>query len=72
MNRWLTHWGLREAPFTKEIADAELWVPAARAAAIERLVDACRDRGHAVLAGEPGVGKTCVLRAIASPRQAFA
>ena len=64
MSRWLAHFGLTEAPFTKDIADAELWVPAARAAAIERLVDACKDRGHAVLAGEPGVGKTCVLRAL--------
>ncbi len=64
MSRWLAHWGLRESPFTKEISDADLWVPAARAAAIERLVDACRERGHAVLAGEPGVGKTCVLRAL--------
>lgn len=64
MSRWLSHWGLREAPFSKEIADADLWVPAARAAAIERLVETCRERGHAVLAGEPGVGKTCVLRAL--------
>lgn len=64
MSRWLAHWGLREEPFTKEIADGDLWVPAARAAAIERLVETCRERGHAVLAGEPGVGKTCALRAL--------
>jgi general secretion pathway protein A len=64
MSRWLSHWGLSEAPFTKEISDADLWVPTARAAAIERLVATCHERGHAVLAGEPGVGKTCVLRAL--------
>ncbi|MFO0709551.1 MAG: AAA family ATPase [Sandaracinus sp.] len=64
MSRWLSHWGLSEAPFSKEISDADLWVPAARAAAIERLVQSCHERGHAVLAGEPGVGKTCVLRAL--------
>lgn len=64
MSRWLTHWGLREAPFTKEIAASDLWVPAARESAIERLVETCRERGHAMLAGEPGVGKTCVLRAL--------
>lgn len=64
MSRWLAHWGLAETPFTKEITDAELWVPAAREAAIERLVHACHERGHAVLVGEPGVGKTCVLRAL--------
>lgn len=64
MSRWLAHWGLGEAPFTKEIGDADLWVPASRKGAVERLVEACRERGHAVLVGEPGVGKTCVLRAL--------
>mgnify|MGYP000001375783 CR=1 FL=1 len=64
MSRWLGQWGLREAPFTKEIGDGDLWVPASRAGAVDRLVDACRERGHAVLVGEPGVGKTCVLRAL--------
>ncbi len=62
--KWLAHWGLGEAPFGKEIGDADLWVPASRKAAVERLVDTCRERGHAVLVGEPGVGKTCVLRAL--------
>lgn len=64
MSRWLAHWGLTEAPFTKEIGDADLWVPASRKPSVERLVDTCRERGHAVLVGEPGVGKTCVLRAL--------
>lgn len=64
MSRWLAHWGLREAPFTKEIGDADLWVPTSRKGAVERLVETCRERGHAVLVGEPGVGKTCVLRAL--------
>ena len=64
MSRWLAHWGLGEAPFTKEIGDADLWVPASRKGAVERLVETCRERGHAVLVGEPGVGKTCVLRAL--------
>ena len=64
MSRWLSHWGLREPPFSKEIADAELWVPSSRKGTVETLVETCRDRGHAVLVGEPGVGKTCVLRAL--------
>lgn len=64
MSRWLSHWGLREAPLSKEIADAELWVPTSRKSTVETLVETCRDRGHAVLVGEPGVGKTCVLRAL--------
>jgi general secretion pathway protein A len=64
VTRWLSPWGLREAPFSKEIGDAELWVPASRASAVERLVETCHDHGHALLVGEPGVGKTCVLRAL--------
>jgi type II secretory pathway predicted ATPase ExeA len=64
MTRWLTQWGLREAPFTKEIGDADLWVPSSRIAAVDRLVETCHDHGHALLVGEPGVGKTCVLRAL--------
>ena len=64
MTKWLTHWSLREAPFTKEFGDADLWVPSSHIGAIDRLVDACRDHGHALLVGEPGVGKTCILRAL--------
>jgi general secretion pathway protein A len=73
MSRWLAPWGLREPPFSKEIADADLWVPASRMGAVERLVESCRDHGHAVLVGEPGVGKTCVLRAMRHrlPAEAF-
>lgn len=64
MSRWLTHWGMRESPFSKEVGDAELWVPTSRKGAVERLVETCKERGHAILVGEPGVGKTCVLRAL--------
>jgi type II secretory pathway predicted ATPase ExeA len=64
MTRWLTHWGLREPPFSKEVADADLWIPTSRLATVEQLVDSCRERSHALLVGEPGVGKTCVLRAL--------
>jgi general secretion pathway protein A len=64
MSRGLSHFGLQEAPFTKEIADSDLWVPSSRKGTLESLVESCRDRGHAVLVGEPGVGKTCVLRAL--------
>ena len=64
MSRWTGHFGLRETPFTKDISAGELWVPKSRTPVIERLVETCRERGHAVLAGEPGVGKTCVLRAL--------
>ena len=62
--RWLTHFGLKSPPFTKAVADEDLWVPTSREAVIDRLVDGCRDRGHILLTGEPGIGKTSVLRAL--------
>jgi len=62
--RWLSHFDLSAPPFTKELGDAELWVPSSRQRIVELLVDACHDRGHVLLTGEPGVGKTCVLRAL--------
>ena len=64
MSRWTAHFGLSVLPFSKEVGDAQLWVPSSRQGAVERLVETCRDRGHAILVGEPGVGKTCVLRAL--------
>lgn len=64
MSRWLSPWSLREAPFSKENGDADLWIPGSRASAVERLVETCHGHGHALLVGEPGVGKTCVLRAL--------
>ncbi len=62
--RWQSHFGLATSPFTKTIADTELWVPSSRETIIERLVDGCREQGHILLTGEPGIGKTCVLRAL--------
>lgn len=60
---WLEHLGFEFAPFSKVIADEDLWVPSSREHTIDRLVEACHERGHVLLTGEPGVGKTCVLRA---------
>lgn len=62
--KWLAHFSLNVAPFSKEIEDAELWVPASRRRVVDELVEASHDRGHILLTGEPGVGKTCVLRAL--------
>ncbi len=62
--RWLGAFGLSRAPFSKELGDAELWVPASRKRIVDRVVEACHERGHVLLTGEPGVGKTCVLRAV--------
>jgi general secretion pathway protein A len=62
--KWLMHFGLSQAPFSKELVDTELWVPSSRQAIVDDLVDAVSERGHVLLTGEPGVGKTCVLRAV--------
>ena len=62
--RWLSHFGLKASPFGKEVADSKLWVPSSRERIVCDFVDACRERGHVLLTGEPGVGKTCVLRAV--------
>ena len=55
---------LKEAPFTKEIADTDLWLPTSKAAVVDELCEALSERASVLLTGEPGVGKTCVLRAL--------
>ena len=60
----LVHFGLKTAPFTKEITDAELWMPPSKKAVVDELIEALGERASVVLTGEPGVGKTCVLRAL--------
>jgi hypothetical protein len=62
--RWLSHFGFAEPPFSKEIADGELWVPSSREPLVDEVVDACTERGHVLFTGEPGVGKTSIRRAI--------
>ncbi|HKU44980.1 MAG TPA: AAA family ATPase [Polyangiales bacterium] len=62
--KWPAHFGLNGVPFSKEVSDAELWVPPSRGRVVDDVVGACQERGHVLLTGEPGVGKTCVLRAL--------
>ena len=56
--------GLKEPPFSKEIADADLWLPTSKQLVADGLLDALTERALVLLVGEPGVGKTCVLRAL--------
>jgi general secretion pathway protein A len=72
-HRWLTRLGLEHPPFSKDIADDELWLPESRREIVNQLVEAVEDREHVLLAGEPGVGKTCVLRAVRQrlPQEGF-
>ena len=62
--RWLQHFGLDGPPFSKDIDAAELWMPTSKRDLDDDLVEAVEERHHALLVGEPGVGKTCTLRAL--------
>jgi general secretion pathway protein A len=61
---YLTHFDLRQAPFSKEISDEDLWLPPSKQVLVDELVEALDERASVTLTGEPGVGKTCVLRAL--------
>jgi len=60
----LAWFGLRQPPFTKEIGDDDLWLPNSKVALVDDLADAIESHATILLTGEPGVGKTCVLRAL--------
>ncbi len=64
MTAYLDHFGFRNEPFSKEIDDDKLWLPASKRGIVDELVACVHERRHAVVTGEPGVGKTCVLRAL--------
>jgi type II secretory pathway predicted ATPase ExeA len=62
--QWQHHFELTSSPFSKDIADGELWLPNSKQALVDELREAVEARQHALLVGEPGVGKTCTLRAL--------
>jgi type II secretory pathway predicted ATPase ExeA len=55
---------LRRQPFGKSLDSADLWLEQAHQDAITRLVGALTRREHAMLKGESGAGKNCVVRAV--------
>jgi type II secretory pathway predicted ATPase ExeA len=69
----LSLFGLSTEPFSKEIDDADLWLPPSKQALLDELVDAAEAKKSVALVGEPGVGKTCVLRALrhALPKERY-
>jgi type II secretory pathway predicted ATPase ExeA len=73
MSSWITYFGLGGPPLSKEIDDQGLWLPASKQELVAELSDALTARESVVLVGEPGVGKTCVLRALRHrlPQQGF-
>jgi general secretion pathway protein A len=60
----LSCFGFRVSPFTKEIHDHDLWLPESKALLVAEIEEALAERQSVLLLGEPGVGKTCVLRAL--------
>jgi general secretion pathway protein A len=63
--QWLVHFGLQSPPFSKENRGDRLVAPLVQGSrSIDGLVDACTERRHVLLTGEPGVGKPCIPRAL--------
>lgn len=62
MSRVLRHFGLSSWPFSPQIADADLWLPPARQALRDQLLDAIHQRDNVLLTAEPGAGKTARIR----------
>jgi general secretion pathway protein A len=61
---YLSHFSLDQMPFSKEIADADLWLPPSKESVVNELQEAVDEHASVILTGEPGAGKTCVLRAL--------
>lgn len=66
MREHLAFFGLRQEPFGKQFAPDAQWVEPSREAAVDRLVRAVQQRQHALVTGEPGVGKTVAVRALSA------
>jgi type II secretory pathway predicted ATPase ExeA len=60
----LSHFALSFPPFGKDIPDGELFIPPSKQELIDELREALVSRESVLLTGEPGTGKTCVLRAL--------
>jgi len=56
--------GLNRRPFDKNIPSELMWMDEGRQQGLDRLIQAVECRQNALVLGEPGVGKTCVLRAL--------
>jgi general secretion pathway protein A len=61
---YVAFFGFSLAPFVKEIQDGDLWLPPSKQDVVDGLCEAAAERECAFLLGDPGLGKTCVLRAV--------
>jgi type II secretory pathway predicted ATPase ExeA len=66
MRRILSRFGLKKEPFTKDVAVEELYWPPQLEDARTRIRAALKGRASVVMTGDPGTGKTFVLRAVAN------
>lgn len=64
MDSYLRFFELTEPAFSKETADKDLWLPPSKQDVVDQICEAVHDHEQIALHGEPGVGKTCVLRAV--------
>ena len=73
MSFHLDHFALSIEPFSKDITDQDLWLPPSKRALLDELTEAVEAKESVVLTGEPGAGKTCILRALrhATPPERF-
>src|SRR5207247_9089286 len=63
-NKALSTYGLTRLPFSKDIPASEMLDTEALQTAKERLKAALEGRSSAVMTGDSGSGKTCLLRAL--------
>jgi general secretion pathway protein A len=73
MTLHLDHFALTIEPFGEDIADQDLWLPPSKRSLLDELIDAVEAKESVVLTGEPGAGKTWLLRAVrhATPPERF-
>lgn len=62
MKPWFQSFGLSAPPFDKDINDEDLWLSTTKQEVLSTMVQTIEERGNILLIGDPGLGKTCVLR----------
>jgi general secretion pathway protein A len=61
---YISFFSFTRAPFDKDIDDKDLWLPPSKQEVVDGLCEAAHERQCAVLTGDAGWGKSCVLRAV--------
>ena len=52
---YLAHFELREPPFSKELSDADLWLPPSKLSLVEELCEALHQRASISLVGDTAI-----------------